>query len=417
MLLVGTVFGLVLGWGMGYLRLPYFENNAAFWIGFLTCIGLLGLLLAFLIVWNKGKLLGQLSGKGGGKKGRARAAIWLLIAALVAGGGLANAWFANERNALLAAESEEDKQRALEEAEWKETERLSKQGYLMVDVLDAVEEELKGNENGVLSDGVIRRVAELSKKLEPYRSLEGDSLSGRKRSPERAQLLLSLTLMDIDSVSFAQIKELGSFAGADLRKADLRGADLSGVDLKEADLADANLRGADLVAANLLQANLWGANLDTADLRKAHLRRADMQWAKVNGSDLREANLNGADLSNAKLRGADFRGAFFRWAKAEGGMFKGANFQESDLYGTYFGKANFEGADLSVTDLRKTKFVEADLTGAKLRLAAVEEEKWVEMAFDWRIKGADEMYKTFEVIDDTTGRIKFSKFCIERKAP
>ena len=69
MLLIGTVFGLVLGWGMGYLRLPYFENNAAFWIGFLTCIGLLGLLLTFLIVWNKGKLLGNCLAKAVGKRG------------------------------------------------------------------------------------------------------------------------------------------------------------------------------------------------------------------------------------------------------------------------------------------------------------------------------------------------------------
>lgn len=72
-----------------------------------------------------------------------------------------------------------------------------------------------------------------------------------------------------------------SFAGADLRRANLSGADLRGIELNGADLSGANLEGTNLRAANLAYANLSGANLRKADLTDAQVTQEQLAQAQV----------------------------------------------------------------------------------------------------------------------------------------
>ena len=175
--------------------------------------------------------------------------------------------------------------------------RVRSLSNLMPQILSKVEEELKNSPDRALSEETILEIAALSYSLTPYARFEGDRISKGKFSPERGQLLLVLTRLNLLPATIRRIMEVTSFANADLRGADLSGADLRGVDLSSADLYGARLIGADLGKANLSFANLWGAQLGNAILDSADLSRADLRWAYLNDADLKGANFFEADLS------------------------------------------------------------------------------------------------------------------------
>ena len=55
-LLIGLVFGIMIGWALGFLRLPYIEKNFSFLLGFIAALVLVSLLLVLLNVWNQNLL-------------------------------------------------------------------------------------------------------------------------------------------------------------------------------------------------------------------------------------------------------------------------------------------------------------------------------------------------------------------------
>src|SRR5204862_7893161 len=152
--------------------------------------------------------------------------------------------------------TQDQNKRIREQSELIESCRRSSLVILMNDILDKVDDDLKNNPGGKLSDKTIASiVAAFNYTFIPYRYWEGDSLSEKKLSPEKGQLLLELFIKNIDTSSFNKIKLNAHFSGADLRKGDLRGVDLSGADLKDVDLSDADLSGASLSSADLRGAN------------------------------------------------------------------------------------------------------------------------------------------------------------------
>jgi uncharacterized protein YjbI with pentapeptide repeats len=154
-------------------------------------------------------------------------------------------------------------------------------------------------------------------------------LIGKPLSPERGQLLITLTRLPLDTHTNRKIYQSTIF-----KAADLRGANLRAVDLKAADLRAANLRGADLSEADLNEANLREANLIIANLSGADLSRADLSGAYLMGAYLIRAKLNRVNLRSAYLLGADL--------------------SEADL----------SEADLSVADSRENIWREVDLNSS-----------------------------------------------------
>src|SRR6185369_8634547 len=133
-------------------------------------------------------------------------------------------------------------------------------------------DELSHNPKRMLSDELIARIASLSYSFTPYSYVEGDSISSKKLSPERGQLLLIIAGMKIDSVSLEKLMHQSVFSFANLRNADLQSAYLKGVNLQGAELRGANLEGINLNEANLRLADLWGVNLKRASLMSADLQ-------------------------------------------------------------------------------------------------------------------------------------------------
>lgn len=210
--------------------------------------------------------------------------------------------------------------------------------------LDAIQKEEKDSNTEVpdtLSSRLIGRIIALSRSLQPYYFWDDSSMTERALSPERGQLLMSLTLSEIDTTSIKIIFSEGDFSRSMLRYAnlyrkilrfarlpgaDLRGANLNYANLSDAVLSEAILSGAelnwaritsaelyktDLSGAFLSNANLRDALLVEANLRGAILRNADLGYADLQDADLSRANLINANLSQANLEGASLRGTIF----------------------------------------------------------------------------------------------------------
>lgn len=318
-----------------------------------------------------------------------------------------------QRTSLQSQTEYQNKKLALQEAQLEAT-RSSALVPLMSELLRKADEELKASSNRSLSDSLINKIAVLSRSLKPYRLILGDSLSTEKFSPERGQLLIMLLTMDIDSASFAQLKEKVSFEHADLAGANLNEAPLQGVFLKGANLRDAILRRANLQHANLYQADMWGADLYKASLMEADLKRVDMSWANLNEADLRSADLCSATLHSTQLNHADLSNSLIKWAYLNDASAKAANFQYASLLRTELNRADLSGADLSHAILKKAKVREANFSGTILMKAnlieavmfhtVVTAEDWMEKLDTWEVEGAASIREKFDLVKENTAQ-------------
>jgi uncharacterized protein YjbI with pentapeptide repeats len=214
-----------------------------------------------------------------------------------------------QQNQLLVQQNVRlDQQTYLQEAE-----RRSSLIFLMGNILDEVNDELKEDVGikGVrdISPQLIGRIIALSNSLRPYRYLGSDSLVGRELSPERGYLLLAIVGSEIDKSSLRRIYKTADFSFADLKNTIMSGEYLAGVNLTGANLNGARLDDADLSGANLSEAELNDAVLAHANLRDARLRNTKMRKAYLESANLSDANLSGADLQRAILSSADLHNA------------------------------------------------------------------------------------------------------------
>ena len=209
-----------------------------------------------------------------------------------------------------------DQQTYLQEAD-----RRSSLIFLMGNLLDAMDEELKTDigQPGVrdLSPQIVGRVIALSNSLRPYRYMEGDTLVARELSPERGQLLISLINSQIDNRSLSRIFQFADFSAAELSGAVLSREYLGRINLREANLSGADLSACDLNQADLNKADLGGAILADANLQKANLSDTDLREAVLGNTDLRGATLYGADLRDIDLSALDLRGTYIEKAKLD----------------------------------------------------------------------------------------------------
>ena len=209
-----------------------------------------------------------------------------------------------------------------------EAQRRSSYVLLMSNILDKVDEELKGakdipyHESRKLSELTIGRIAALSQSLKPYYYLDGDTLISKPLSPERGQLLLALANSKLDTIiTYPKIYSKTIFHYSDLKYTNLSHANLS-----RANLSHANLSHANLSHANLSRANLSHADLSHADLRGNSLIKVVLDSALLFCTDLSRAN-----LSHANLRGANLVSATLESALLYDANFDGANLRDAQV--------------------------------------------------------------------------------------
>jgi uncharacterized protein YjbI with pentapeptide repeats len=266
---------------------------------------------------------------------------WVVMvfnALFVGFGGLLGTVLIFNQNKLLVRQNEllqRQNTRLDQQTYLQEADRRSSLIFLMGNLLDALDKELKDDigQPGVrdLSPQLMGRVIALSNSLRPYRYLEQDSLVLREISPERGQLLLSLVNSQIENGSLRRIFQNADFSFSDLKGAMLSGEYLAGINLSSANLHGATLDEADLSGADLSDADLGEAILARARLREARLRNSNLQRAYLESADLRRANLYGADLRRANLALAQLQQAHFSTADLRAANLSSAVFQRATL--------------------------------------------------------------------------------------
>ena len=414
--LIGIILSGIVGWALGYLRLPYLEKDISFLMGFISCLAILSLCLVLIVLWKKNSQLFNFFNNNSGEQSSNNATksyiiIWISIAVIIVLGTLINSYLIYKQNQFSKTQIENQNQKITQQSELIESTRKSNLIILISNIFDKIDEEIKSNPSRKLSDDAIERIVALNYSFEPYSFFKGDSLSEKKLSPERGLLLLMLSKTKMDSSSFDKIKDKVSFSSADLENVDLNGVDLEDIDLSNANLKNANLLGANLRHANLNDANLWGANLNEIDLEKANLNKADLRWVEMNDANLKEANLNGAKLTNAKLRNTDMRSSKMEWSDLTGALLNESKLDSANLAGADFGGANLTGVNLSHANLKKanlseTNLNQVNLSGTNLFNVSTHEEKWFEKLKEWQIIGAKEIHEKYKIVDDITKKYK-----------
>lgn len=257
----------------------------------------------------------------------------------------------DDQTGLLKAQNElVNRQMQLEEAS-----RRSALVVLMSNIMDKVDREIESQQVGLttkqkenkkykLSKSLIGQIAALSYSFKPYRYMDGDTLIDRPLSPERGQLLITLSLLPFDSETFELIFENALFESADLQNATLTYAYLNHINLNGADLS-----GADLSRSYFLSANLEGANLEGALLLFSDWTEADLSGANLTGAVLHFLNLTGANLTGANLTNTYALNTNFNSAKlSNANLTEISGFEDVNLKDAMLDGANLEGTELTI---------------------------------------------------------------------
>lgn len=398
-LLIGLVLGIAIGWPLGFLRLPFLENDASFWVGALGG----GAALSLIILLLKKRQSEPPSGP-------AR----VLLLGLPLSGLLLGGFYAYRRCSDLqdrVRQQERQLQALTASIDSNNSQNLAP---LLHALLGEIEVELQGRPDRSLRDTTVARIAALSQAFKPYQSVEKDSVSTLAWSPERGQLLLALALLRLNTGTFARIKAKVPFTGADLRKADLKGLDLSTIQLQDANLQDADLSGANLSGARLGNARLWGAQLNRTRLDSADLKRADLRWARFHETVLNNTNLSGALLSNAQWTKAILKGVNMQWVQADGAWFNEAQLTGMNCTGANFTKANLAGSEWRDSDWRKASFKDADFSRVRLDKVLVDN-NWQAELEQWQPLGGREISNTHSLTGDSLDKAKTPIYRLQLK--
>ncbi|MCS6991665.1 MAG: pentapeptide repeat-containing protein [Chitinophagales bacterium] len=398
------VAGVLAGWFLGYLRLPFADRDYVFLMGFIAGITLALLLLVLWLMWVRHKYLLRAlrsASKMPDTPGRHYQILWWLFALVIAGGALSVFVFSHRLSRTVKKELKGVHEQLKQQAYLTESTRMANLLLLLNSIIDNAEQELQ--QQGTLSDAVIARLAALSFSLKPYRLLRGDSLSARPYSPERGQLLQALLLLQPDSASLARIRQRVTFAGADLAGAQLSRVDLQGVDLRGANLQAADLGGSNLLGADLTDADLSEANLKGARLTNASLRRADLRWSRLDSADLRFAVLDGARMDHAHLVHTTLHSASALFAFLHATVLYDTDLSHAVLRGSKFDQASLQQVNLSRADLRLTSFAGAYLQHNRFDLALVDS-TWHQNLTRWQPDGMQALVQTYSLVQDTTDK-------------
>lgn len=197
-----------------------------------------------------------------------------------------------------------------------ESERRSSLVFMMTSVLDKLDDELE--KNNKISNGLERRIIALSRGFTPYKrmNVEKGILDSLLVSPERGQLLISISKSGIDSTSMGKITLQGDFSYSLVDLIDFSNQYFPNINLNQSSLIATNFNNSNLTDASICNAMLLYANFDHTILRKAVMSETNFEGTSFRGADLRGAiifngNFEENDFSEADLRGISFKDSHF----------------------------------------------------------------------------------------------------------
>ncbi len=400
-LLAGTLGGLICGWALGYLRLPYIRQNLGFYVGLLTGMALLALVLII-----------RRSIQAKEKPGRSFLISGVFLAS-VFGLGILGIFIQSQRLQQRYTDKELQIRRDFILNHQQQQQHLAS---LMMDFLWDVRQELQENPARKLRDTTISRMARISESFQPYLRLNEGGSDSILVSPERGQLMEAVLSMEMDSTTFSLIRKRVTFAHAELSGLSLKGIDLSHGDFRSANFRNTQLTGGSCRNCDLRRANFTGAILNRVDFTDADMRRVVFHWTEAKESIFRHTYLDGADLSHAVLSRSDLSESIFQWGEMGGANLTGTtatevDFMKTGMKGVIFARTNLTNSNMRRTDVAQASFMDAILDGV-----SVNEGNWIQLLQTWSVSGANEINARYSVEPDTVVRYQNSQYILLRRS-
>ncbi|MDO7851646.1 pentapeptide repeat-containing protein [Hymenobacter convexus] len=172
------------------------------------------------------------------------------------------------------------------------------------------------------------------------------------------------TLVDLRGIS---LFERGiSFAGVNLKYANLEGALLAKVDFRGADFSACYLKDVNLEGADLRGANFSGAYGSQAKLSIADMRKCDLRLSKFDSASFFYTDLGGSNLSKAKFSFSFLNEAHLNNVNAKLSSFDECNLKNADFSGAILNQSDFSGAILVNTNFSLSDISNCNVFGASV---------------------------------------------------
>lgn len=170
-----------------------------------------------------------------------------------------------------------------------EAERRSSLVFLMSNIFDKMDIELKheSNTDRKLSDELIGQIASLSISFKPYRYLRGDSLIVNSLSPERGQLLLTLVNSKLNVGTLHSIYYQGNFKYTDLSNTTITQPHFQAIDM-----SNSSFENTKLVNTTFYETTLINCNFENAKI---------VGNSSIGGSDISGSKFINTEMSNRIL--------------------------------------------------------------------------------------------------------------------
>ena len=389
-----------LGWFLGYLKAPHFEDTKMFWIGFAACMFLVACVLILDFLYNS---------KAFNTSRKSRFLLGLLSVLVLLAASLPGIMTSRIDSKLRSQLETEQERRKMEEA--KHISSLMT-GYMegLGTLLARVDRDLSASNIRSLSDTTIDLVVAFNDQLSPYHIVTKDSITKARYSPEKGQLLLQLAHRRMDSLSFAKIKSRTSFSSTYLPNANLDSTDLSGIDLSKSFMPYCSFISSVLDFANLSDVYLKGGDLISVTMHESYTNRSDISHSDFTNSTIHQARLNGCNLSYSQFYGSNMTQCVVNHS-----LLVGAILKNCILVGTDFAVSDLSRVNLSHSNLESGRIVETSLNGAtllKLRLDSVEvSTNWGDIVQTIDACGIDDIKVNYQILkDNRTGRSYLSPY-------
>lgn len=425
-ILLGLLLGACISLGIFFYNstIPLSDHN--FIIGVITGLAIMAILFVIIaLLYSKKRHPKNIGSK--------ESLFGIFLTFFIVSIGLGTSQLISNKNQQKKEHSKFEAQKIKMEVATLEAEKNKAQAFWLDDIIDQLDREVSESPQRILSEERIYKLRDLSARLLPYHNIQSDTLTIRKYSPEKGNLLLALNIMEIDTASFNKLKKEISFSSIDLESANLQGANLNFADLSKSNLRKAKLTEAQLNNTNLTEADLSYADLSSSKFHSSNLMNADLTWANLTEVIANDAKLDGSKLSHANLHKANLKGTNIRWATINNATlnnatlskanmsfsdfkksnfkkclldktnlsfsdFTDANMMEAVLIESNFDQANLERTDLKNADLRKATFKKTKMKGVKLLGAKISDPNWFETLKKWKVEDVERLQEKYKIL-------------------
>ncbi|TXF81086.1 hypothetical protein FUA23_22085 [Neolewinella aurantiaca] len=219
-----------------------------------------------------------------------RQAIVVVISVFSGFIALSSLYFTYRANELVVIQNDlikSQNNRIEQQTYLQEAERRSSLIFLLGNILDKIDEEVKIDQSRNLSPQLIGNIISLSSRLRPYKFLEADSLISKEVSPERGQLFVSLINSELSEATYKKI-----FMNCDFSYALIENVNVN------IDMDYVNLSNSYIVRSRFNSISLRNSNFENSLLIDNTFYGCDLRYSKLT-ADTIHSEFDGSFLDRA----------------------------------------------------------------------------------------------------------------------